>query len=174
MNITHTMRSGLALAMSLLLSGAQTARAAEIFADLGGRGVTVTGSREKFNEYRDLRQGAFVDDFSLGLGGDAYFLDLSAQNGGLRDERYSVEGGRYGKFKASASYDRMPHNFSRGRSILSGMGTDSQGLSSAVQSVLQASEQTRGERGGAPTADTTGEDAGQQAFIRDLIGTTDA
>lgn len=169
-------RRGLAAALAFLLPGAQAARAVEASAEAVGRQTSVAGSSEKFNEYRDVREGLFLDDLRLGASGETYFLEFEAREGGRDSEGYSLEGGRPGKFKASASYDRTPHNFSRGRHILSGLGTDYQGISSAVQAQLQANEQTRNERDAVTatsTVDQTGEDAVQHGIIRDLIANTD-
>ncbi|MBI2363151.1 MAG: MtrB/PioB family outer membrane beta-barrel protein, partial [Elusimicrobia bacterium] len=140
--------------------------------DLGGRKLVITGSSDKFNEYRDLRDGLFVDELKLGVGGEAYYAEVEALNGGRKDESYKVEGGRYGKFKAAASFDRMPHRFATGRFVLNGAGSDVLGIPSAIQNALQATEETRGVRGGSPNNDPTGKDLGQQNIIRDLISNT--
>lgn len=168
MTINSTIRSGLAVLLAFCLPGAQAARA-EFAAGLAGRAVTLTGAREKFNEYRDLRTGLFVDSLDLDIGAGPSYLEVEAADGGLRTERYAVTGGRYGLYKVSVSYDRLPHNFAKGRNVLGGFGTGTQGVSSTVQAGLQTNEQTRGERGGVAGVDTTGEDAAQRAAIRDLI-----
>lgn len=174
MNIKAKIRSGLSFLMALLLPGAQAARAAEFAADGGARAVSVAGSEQKFNEYRDIRDGVFLDDLGVGVFRDEFYLDFSARDAGRTSERVSVEGGRYGTFKASLSYDRTPHNFSEGRHILGGTGSASQTLPGVFRTAVQANEQTRAERGGVPTTDTTGEDALQRASLRDIIANTDS
>lgn len=177
MNRDNIIRKALAAALAFTLPGAQAARALEGTGDALGRVTSVAGSSEKFNEYRDVRQGLFLDEFGLSAEGTAGYLEFSAQEGGRSSERYTLEGGRRGKLKAVMSFDRTPHNFSSGRYIHSGMGTDVLGLSPAIQAGLQAVEQTRNERddGGSTqsTTDFTGEDASQRAIVRDLIANTD-
>lgn len=176
MNIKGTVRAVLSSLLALLLSGAQAARALDASTRLGGRLRSVSGSEEKFNEYRDVREGLFVDELRLGAGGEGYYLEFEARDAARRSERYTLEGGRAGTFKWGASFDRAPHNFSRGRYIHNGMGTDRLGLSSGLRTVMEANEQTRDERDAVvqtSTVDQTTEDAVQQGFLRDLLGNTD-
>jgi hypothetical protein len=76
--------------------------------------VDVRGNRAKFNEYRDLRDGA---PGNIGLRHEAGkdYLDLRAGDIGRRDQRYELEGGSWGTFTFHLGYDEIPHNFSPGR-----------------------------------------------------------
>jgi MtrB/PioB family decaheme-associated outer membrane protein len=182
MNLNTMTRGGLASLMALLLPGAQAARAVELAGTAGFRATGLSGSQEKFNEYRDVRDGLFIEDLRATAGED-YILEFEAQGAGfstdgtlLRGDRYTLEGGRPGKLKWGASFDRTPHNFSRGRYIHSGMGTGTLGVSAGLQAGMQANEQTRNERdagGTGSTLDTTGEDATQQGLMRNLLANTD-
>lgn len=175
MNLKTMTRGALAWLMALLVPGAQAAFAVELAGAAAGRMTSVAGSQEKFNEYRDVREGLFLDDLRISAGED-YYLEFEAQGAGRGGERYTLEGGRAGKFKWGASFDRTPHNFSRGRYIHSGMGTDRLGVSSAIQTQMEANEQTRDERDAVTatsTVDQTGEDATQQGFMRNLLSNTD-
>ena len=181
---THRIiRAGLSLSLAFMAaaSPAAAAETAETKAlitgdfDLGGRAVSVSGSRDKFSEYRDVRNGFMVNDLRLRLENESkpYYMDLKIQNATRDDESYGIKSGVYGKWTFAASFDRTPHNFNTGTLILNGAGTNRLGIANAVQTNLQASEQTRADRGGVALTDTTGEDAAQQAIIRNLLSITD-
>src|SRR5512147_1439865 len=75
--------------------------------------VDIKGNQAKFNEYRDLRNGAYGH---IGLhydGGKDYF-DFRADDIGYRDQKYELDGGRWGSFKYHLGYDEIPHNFTFG------------------------------------------------------------
>ena len=143
--------------------------------DIGGRASSVSGSKDKFSEYRDVRNGFMVNDMRLRLENEPkfYYMDLKIQNATRDDASYGVRSGVYGKWNFAASFDRTPHNFNTGTLILNGAGSNRLGIANAVQTSLQASEQTRQERGGVALTDTTGEDAAQQAIIRNLLSISD-
>ena len=143
--------------------------------DIGGRASSVSGSKDKFSEYRDVSNGFMVNDMRLRLENEPkfYYMDLKIQNATRDDASYGIKSGVYGKWTFAASFDRTPHNFNTGTLILNGAGTNRLGIANAVQTSLQASEQTRQERGGVALTDTTGEDAAQQAIIRNLLSISD-
>ena len=178
---THQIiRVGLSLSLAFLTVGSPAA-AADTKAlitgdfDIGGRAVSVSGSKDKFSEYRDISNGFMFNDMRLRLENESkpYYMDLRIQNATRDDASYGIKSGAYGKWTFAASFDRTPHNFNTGTLILSGAGTGKQSIANAVQTNLQASEQTRQERGGVALTDTTGEDAQQQAIIRNLLSVTD-
>lgn len=180
-------RAGLAVLLAFAVPGAQAASSLELAGskavcsglfDTGAQYVEVDGSNEKFTEYRDVRSGLQVDQVGVSVQGSEkpYFFDFEARNvvSGLqtpasRDASYKVSAGRYGKYKFSVELDRTPHNFGRGRLLLNGAGTGTLGIADNVQTLLQASEQTRQERGALALPDTTGEDAVQQGIVRGLV-----
>ncbi|MEK7743915.1 MAG: MtrB/PioB family outer membrane beta-barrel protein, partial [Elusimicrobiota bacterium] len=193
-------RAGLAVSMAFILQGpsasegGSTGGAASV-ADFGGRRSNVFGSKAKFGEYRDMRDGFLFNEFRLRTEGEEepFFLDLRARNAARADESYKAQAGRYGSFKVGAAFDRTPHNYSEGKLILSGAGTGNLAISNQIQTNLEALEQTSCERynafnpgdGGCPagaaagakvpnpTTDATGEDAAQQAIIRNLQSIAD-
>lgn len=178
---THRIiRAGLALSLAFTAIASPAAAAdtqALITGDfnIGGRASSVSGSKDKFSEYRDTGNGFMVNEMRMRLEGEArpYYMDLLIQNATREDESYKIKSGVHGKWSFGASFDRMPHNFNTGTLILNGAGTGRQGIANAVQTSLQASEQTRQERGGVALTDTTGEDAAQKAIIRNLLSITD-
>lgn len=184
---THRItRVGLALSLALFSfpASAETAQTTKTLIqgdfEIGGRAVSVGGSSDKFGEYRDIRNGFMVNDLRLRLDSASkpYYMEFEARNATRDDESYAIKSGSYGSWSFGADFDRTPHNFNTGTLILSGAGTGRLGISNAVQAALQASEQTRAERGATgtgvnPVTDTTGEDAAQQRIIRDLLSITD-
>jgi MtrB/PioB family decaheme-associated outer membrane protein len=81
------------------------------------------GNKAKFNEYRDLQDGAFgkarllYDTGTLFVGGDAADMGYDTQN-------YNLYGGLWGAFKANAFYRESPHNMTFGaQSMFTGVGT---------------------------------------------------
>lgn len=180
---THRIiRVGLSLSLAFLSVGAsaQTEAAATqalITGDfnIGGRASSVSGSQDKFGEYRDIRNGFMLNEMSLSLASESkpYYMDLIIRNATRNDESYGIKSGSYGKWSFGASFDRTPHNFNTGILILNGAGTGKLGIANAVQTSLQAFEQTRQERGSVALIDATGEDAQQQAIIRNLLSISD-
>ena len=160
--------AGLSLTLAAI-AGAQTGSL-----DLkGGFNAVTTGSEEKFQEYRQMSDGflfydlRYMEDLS-----SPYFLNLKLKGGAGANDSYNVQGGEYGKWDLGVSYDRLTHNFNKGTLLLNGAGTGLLTVDSSVQTSLQAVEQTRNERGGVALTDTTGEDAQQQAIIRNLLANT--
>lgn len=182
---THrTIRVGLALSLAFLSVPSMAAETAKTLIagdfEIGGRATSVSGSADKFGEYRDIRNGFMMNELRLRLDSESkpYYMEFQAENATRDDESYKIKSGSYGKWSFGASFDRTPHNFNTGTLILNGAGTGRLGIANAVQSTLQASEQTRAERGATgtgvnPVTDTTGEDAVQQRIIRNLLSISD-
>ncbi len=80
------------------------------------RQVDVQGSRAKFNEYRDLRNGIGAGiDFHYNT--EKNYLDLNAENLGYKDQKYELEGGSRGDFRFNLGFDEIPHNFPSGKAL---------------------------------------------------------
>ena len=75
--------------------------------------VDIKGNKAKFNEYRDLRTG-FHGHIGLHYDAEKTYLDFRAEDIGHRDQKYELEGGRWGSFKYHLGYDEIPHNFTFG------------------------------------------------------------
>jgi hypothetical protein len=78
-------------------------------------GLAVMGDKEasKFREYKDLKTGAYLNNFSVQAEkpADAYYVDV--YGGGLgRDDQYlSLTTGRYNDWKVKAFFNKTPHVF---------------------------------------------------------------
>lgn len=89
---------------------------------------SVLGNTAKFNEYRDLKNGA-VSPF-----GDAkfkyddqkgYYLNFKAQDPGYDTQSYGLDGGKWGSFKYNLFYNEIVHNITFGaRSFYDGVPND--------------------------------------------------
>jgi MtrB/PioB family decaheme-associated outer membrane protein len=82
------------------------------------------GSEAKFNEYRDLTDGIYGGAWAS-YDSEEYFFKGLAADIGSDTQRYEVEGGRFGSFKASLGYQEIPQNFTYGaKTFYSGVGTN--------------------------------------------------
>jgi MtrB/PioB family decaheme-associated outer membrane protein len=107
--------------------------------DLGGRGTTVTGDPGRYNEFRDLSNGLFLDNFGTSLQKSGWFVDLGGTHAGRQDAFYSGEAVRPGRLKIWGSFDRVPWLLSdTTRTIFQGVGTGILTIPTYVQSLLQA------------------------------------
>jgi Putative outer membrane beta-barrel porin, MtrB/PioB len=105
----------LAIILTLLPCWSASAQERTVIGEVSAvpMGVDVKGSRAKFNEYRDIRDGV---SGNIGLrydGGKDYF-DFRAGDIGRRDQKYELEGGSRGNFNFHLDYDKIPHNFTLG------------------------------------------------------------
>jgi MtrB/PioB family decaheme-associated outer membrane protein len=77
---------------------------------IGGRATWGDDKKGKFLEYRDFDNG-ILGSFRILLEDDErkHFLRLSGSNLGYDDQRYEMEGGRYGRYRIELFYKEMPH-----------------------------------------------------------------
>ncbi|MDO9287602.1 MAG: MtrB/PioB family outer membrane beta-barrel protein, partial [Thermodesulfovibrionales bacterium] len=84
----------------------------------------INGSKAKFNEYRDLKDGIY-GKINLKYDAEKYFLKFKASDIGYDTQNYKLEGGMWGKFKLYLKYNEIPHNFTYdAKTIFSGAGTN--------------------------------------------------
>ena len=76
--------------------------------DFGGRFTSVTGDRARYQRYRDLRDGVFVDMPMYHRETGNWWMNLVVRNAGYRDQRYSITAARPGKVKFRVLYDQTP------------------------------------------------------------------
>jgi hypothetical protein len=89
-------------------------------AEVGVTGIypSVLGNTAKFNEYRDLKNGAVSPYGDIKFKYDdqkGYFMDFKAQDIGYETQFYGLEGGKRGSFKYTFFYNEIPHNIGWGR-----------------------------------------------------------
>ena len=83
--------------------------------DFGFRG-TIFGDNSdeaRYQRYRDLRNGPFVEGVRWNKRSDATYFDLRATHVGYRDQQYVLNYNDYGKVKASFEWNQIPLWFSQ-------------------------------------------------------------
>jgi MtrB/PioB family decaheme-associated outer membrane protein len=127
----RTMRFELAAACWLLAAGAAfgqqatpppepgqnsslTRPADEGTVDFGFRATAYgdESDRARYQRYRDLRDGVFVDGFRWSKADDRHFWELRANRVGYRDQDYVANYNRFGRLKASFAFSQIPVFFS--------------------------------------------------------------
>jgi len=83
-------------------------------AELGGLPRDTNGKRQKFEEYRDLSEGAIVPQLQLMIGGkrEDFYLNFDSSNLGRDNQNYILRFGRYGLLDVEFEWDQFPHLFS--------------------------------------------------------------
>ena len=113
-----------ALAFGFLVSKPLSAQTAE-----GERGRIEIGIRQlygdrrsaKFNEYRDIPQGAFIQSSEINLGSlldNTFFVRFQSRDALEEDQSYLLNLGVYRKYRLDLQWDQTPHVFTdTGRSF---------------------------------------------------------
>jgi MtrB/PioB family decaheme-associated outer membrane protein len=76
--------------------------------DFGARGSSVSGDRDRFERYRDVGDGAYVDRFQWARATDAQIVRVGASNAGRRDQRFEGLFEQTGRFRATFMWDQIP------------------------------------------------------------------
>lgn len=76
--------------------------------DFGYRGGSTTGDEARFQRYRDLRDGGYVDRFKFTKDGETWLFKASANNVGYRDQRYTARFDDYGTLKVAFDWNQVP------------------------------------------------------------------
>src|SRR5579862_1384290 len=61
------------------------------FFDFGGRGTTFSGDSARYNQFRDLSNGLFLDDFQTNARRAGWVFDVDGNHAGRRDAVYTGE-----------------------------------------------------------------------------------
>jgi hypothetical protein len=96
--------------------------------EFGGLHVSGDKGASKFREYKDLKNGLLVNNFSVTAEkpADARFLDVYGGGVGRNDQFFSLSTGRYNDWKLKVFYTETPHVFtSTYRSLWNGVGSGS-------------------------------------------------
>ncbi len=88
--------------------------------DFGFRGTSFGDNPDKarFERYRDLRDGGFLDRFRFTRETGSWLVNLQADHVGYRDQRFSGAFNNYGKVKASFEWNQTPLFYSQDTSWL--------------------------------------------------------
>lgn len=111
----------------VILGGVGTAFAQEgkISGDITLTGAVREGkdTSAKFNEYRDIRDGAY-GSINLNYDGPKQYVSFESKDIAYRTQSYALDGGWWDVFRMRVFYDETPHNFTYdARSLYSGVGT---------------------------------------------------
>lgn len=107
--------------------------------DFGVRSTSVTGDAARYERYRDLGDGLFIEDARVSREHDTWLLDFGAEHVGRRDQRYTGSIVRPGKLKGSLMWDQIPMLLSNStRTLYSGIGTGVLTIDDAIQARVQA------------------------------------
>jgi MtrB/PioB family decaheme-associated outer membrane protein len=83
--------------------------------DFGFRGTVFSDNSDeaRYQRYRDLRDGAFVERFRWGADSEHTFWNVRANHVGYRDQQYIANYNNFGKVKASFEFNQIPVFFSQ-------------------------------------------------------------
>lgn len=106
--------------------------------DLGVRFTDISGDDARFQRFRDIGDGAFLERFKFGREGDGWLLDVSADHVGRLDQRYSGEFNHNGRLKIAFQWDQVPLFISRDtRTLFSEEGTGVLRVADSIQQGIQ-------------------------------------
>jgi MtrB/PioB family decaheme-associated outer membrane protein len=108
------------------------------FVDFGIRGTNVDGDAARFERYRDLGNGLFLERAQLDREANGWLFSLDGQHVGRRDQRFSADAVDPGRVKASFMWDQIPMLLSRStRTLHTGVGTGTLSIDDALQAQVQ-------------------------------------
>jgi MtrB/PioB family decaheme-associated outer membrane protein len=81
--------------------------------DLGVRGTTLDGDGARYERYRDLGDGLFLEAFRFRQTEGDWLVDLAGDHAGRRDQRFAGTLTRPGRFDAWFMWDQIPMLMSR-------------------------------------------------------------
>jgi MtrB/PioB family decaheme-associated outer membrane protein len=107
--------------------------------DTGARGTSVDGDAARYERYRDLGDGLFLEGLRLNRDHNGWILDFTGDHVGRRDQRYTANAERIGKLKTWFMWDQIPMLLSRTtRTLFSGIGAGELQIDNALQAQVQA------------------------------------
>ena len=81
--------------------------------DFGARGTTTSGDAARYERYRDLGDGVFLETLRLNAERNGWYVNGSADHVGRRDQRFDGLVERPGRLKLWAVWDQIPMLLSR-------------------------------------------------------------
>lgn len=107
--------------------------------DFGYRGTSFTGDEARYNRYRDLRGGPFINKFRFAKENETTAFRAEANNVGYRDQRYLADLQKIGKVRATFEFNSNPLYQVQARSYFSGAGSNTLTIDDAAQTAIQTS-----------------------------------
>ena len=108
--------------------------------DFGVRGSSTTGDAARYERYRDLGNGLFLEGIRWTRETPAWFVDLSGEHVGREDQRLAGTIVRPGRLKASLMWDQIPMLMSQTTRTLyvADSPAGALGIDDALQAQVQA------------------------------------
>lgn len=107
--------------------------------DLGLRGSDISGDAARYERYRDLGNGAFVEIGRLYSEQNGWVFDAEADHAGRRDQRYAASAVRPGRVKVWGQWDQIPMLMSETtRTLFTAASPGVLEIDDAVQASVQA------------------------------------
>jgi MtrB/PioB family decaheme-associated outer membrane protein len=101
--------------------------------------VNESDQMSKFNEYRDITDGA---DSAVNLRADrddTYYIDLKGDHMGRRTQEMSLKAGRYGEYGVGVSYEQSKHDFFyNAKTPFADQGNGVYTVDDSIQAAIQA------------------------------------
>jgi len=119
----------------------QTAPKVQATVEVGAQVVDTVGDHAaKFEETRDVPAGFFIQRFKLDFNHaeSPYFFKIDSFEILQDDQRFTVDVGRFGKYRTTFIWDEIPHNFGNGKSFLVKTGPGLYQVSPTLRASLQA------------------------------------
>lgn len=108
---------------------------------VGGRVVDVQGGHTaKFEEVRDVPEGIVIEKLRLDVdsANSPFFLSLKGYEVRERDQRFTIDAGRFGKYRSRFMWDQIPHSFGTGTSFFQTTAPGVYSVSPTLRAALQA------------------------------------
>jgi MtrB/PioB family decaheme-associated outer membrane protein len=107
--------------------------------DFGFRADSTNGDVARYNRFRDLRQGGFLDRFRFNREEQTWAFRAEANNVGYRDQRYFAGYESIGKLKARFEWNQVPLFAAKQvRSLYTDAGGGSLVVNDAIQQAIQS------------------------------------
>lgn len=106
--------------------------------DFGFRSDSVSGDPARYQRFRDLRQGAFVDRFRFNKETDSWLFNANARNVGYRDQQFGASYRSIGKLKLDFDWTQIPLYISGDtRSLYTNAGNGNMVIDNSIQQSIQ-------------------------------------
>ena len=102
------------------------------------------GHNAKFQETRDVPKGFSIQKLAMDFNSadSPYFLRMRGTEIRERDQRFTVDAGRFGKYRTQFVWDQIPHSFGTGQSFLQRTAPGLYQVSPTLRAALQAVTQS--------------------------------
>lgn len=111
--------------------------------DFGVRGSEVDGDAARYERYRDLGDGLFLEDVRAHRDTNGWLLDFLGEHVGRKDQRLAGNAVHPGRFKTWFMWDQIPMLLSKTtRTLYAGVGTGELLIDDRLQALVQAAPAT--------------------------------